>query len=100
MISSRISPIAASTRGSAVKPSWLTNRAARIIRSGSSAKDSCGVAGVSSRRLASADSPSYGSMKRLVDKSTAIALTVKSRLTRSSSIESPKWTSGLRLFRS
>ena len=43
-----MSVIAASTSGATVKPSWAANRAARIIRSGSSANDSCGVPGVRS----------------------------------------------------
>ena len=41
--SARPSPsIAVATGSATVKPSWDTNRAARIIRSGSSANDSCG----------------------------------------------------------
>ena len=39
------SVIAATTSGSTVKPSWAANRAARIIRSGSSEKESSGVPG-------------------------------------------------------
>ena len=50
MISIRpaISVIAATTSGATVKPSWAANRAARIIRSGSSEKESSGVPGVRS----------------------------------------------------
>ena len=43
-----ISVIAATTSGAAVKPSCATNRAARIIRSGSSLNDCSGVTGVRS----------------------------------------------------
>ena len=97
-----IAVIAATTRGAGVRPSWETNRAARSIRSGSSANDSSGVAGVSSdaggqrgEAAVRVDEPALGPVS-----STAIALTVKSRRTRSSSIVSPKATTGLRLTRS
>ena len=52
MISSVVarSVIAARTSGATSKPSCAAKRAARIIRSGSSAKDSSGAAGVMSRR--------------------------------------------------
>ena len=52
-----IADIAATTRGAGVRPSCATNRAARSIRSGSSANDSSGVAGVSRVPAASAASP-------------------------------------------
>ena len=95
-----MSVIAASTSGATVKPSWETNRAARIIRSGSSAKDSCGVPGVRSTLAARSDSPSCGSTNSSEGSRSAIALTVKSRRTRSSARLSPKATSGLRVVRS
>jgi hypothetical protein len=38
-----ISVIAASTSGAGTTPSWATKRAARIIRSGSSPKDTSGA---------------------------------------------------------
>ncbi len=97
-----IAVIAATTRGAGVKPSWETNRAARSIRSGSSANDSSGVAGVSSVPVASAASPPCGSTNRRPSpvSSTAIALRVKSRRTRSSSMVAPNATTGLRVTRS
>lgn len=99
-ISSDIDVIASTTRGAAVKPSCAENRAARIIRSGSSANDSCGSAGVSSTFSRSASMPSCGSMNVFPTRSIAIALTVKSRRSRSPSMVSPKVTSGLRPTRS
>ena len=89
--SAAIAVIAATTRGAGVNPSCATNRAARSIRSGSSANDSSGVAGVSSTPLASAASPPNGSTnaRRPPVSSTAIALTEKSRRSRSSSMVSP-----------
>ena len=50
-------------RGPRANPSWETNRAARIIRSGSSANDSCGVPGVRSTPRGRSVRPSYGSTK-------------------------------------
>ena len=54
MISIRpaIAVIAATTSGATAKPSWAAKRAARIIRSGSSEKESSGVPGVRSTRSA------------------------------------------------
>ena len=89
MIRSAIAVIAARTSGATDTPSWETNRAARIIRSGSSAKDSSGVAGVRSVWAARSASPSKGSTKARSGSVTAIALMVKSRRRRSSSSESP-----------
>ena len=55
--------IAATTASSTVKPSWAANRAARIIRSGSSEKESSGRPGVRSSRCARSTTPPYGSSK-------------------------------------
>ena len=89
--------MASTTLGAGVNPSWETNRAARSIRSGSSENDSCGVAGVSSTLASSAATPPAGSTNFCPVSSNAIALTVKSRRTRSPSMVSPKVTSGLRV---
>ena len=98
MISIRpaISRIAATTAGSTVKPSWAANRAARIIRSGSSEKLSSGRPGVRSTRCARSTTPPNGSSKVRSGTDTAIAFTVKSRRPRSPARVSPKSTSGLR----
>ncbi len=89
MIRSAIAVIAATTSGAGSKSSWAANRAARIIRSGSSEKDSSGVAGVRSTRASRSSRPRCGSTKPRPGRSTAIALTVKSRRTRSCSMVSP-----------
>ncbi len=81
--------IAATTSGATTKSSCAAKRAARIIRSGSSEKDSSGVPGVRSTRSARSLRPPCGSMNSFSGSATAIALTVKSRRTRSSSMESP-----------
>ena len=60
-IRSAIAPIAARTAGSTANPSWAANRAARIIRSGSSSKDCSGVTGVRSTPAARSASPPNGS---------------------------------------
>ena len=80
-----------------MKPNCATNRAARIIRNGSSANDTSAGAGVISSLRAKAPSPSYGSTNSIVGSRIAIALTVKSRRTRSSSRLSPNATTGLRV---
>ena len=90
---SRIAPITAS---STVKPSWAANRAARIIRSGSSENESSGRPGVLITRCARSTTPPYGSSKSRLGTRTAIAFTVKSRRPRSPASESPKSTVGLR----
>ncbi len=84
-----MSRIAATTSSAAVKPSWAAKRAARIIRSGSSLNDCCGVPGVRSSRRARSSRPPNGSTRRRVAMSTASALTVKSRRDRSPSRVSP-----------
>ncbi len=88
--------MAATTDGSTAKPSWAANRAARIIRSGSSEKESSGRPGVVSSRWARSTTPPYGSSKVRSGTRTAIALTVKSRRPRSPARLSPKSTAGLR----
>ena len=95
-IRSAIAVIAATTAGSTANPSWAANRAARIIRSGSSEKESSGRPGVRSTRCARSTTPPYGSSKVRSGTRTAIALTVKSRRPRSPARVSPKSTSGLR----
>ncbi len=99
-ISAASAAIAAITSGATSTPSWLTNRAARSIRSGSSPNDSSGAAGVRSRPRARSASPPYGSTKPRSTTETAIAFMVKSRRSRSCSTESPYSTCGLRLTRS
>ena len=98
MISIRpaIAVIAATTSGATAKPSWAAKRAARIIRSGSSEKESSGVPGVRSTRSARSTIPPNGSTNSRPGTRTAIELTLKSRRPRSPSRESPKSTSGLR----
>ncbi len=54
---SAMSVMAATTAGSTVKPSWAANRAARIIRSGSSENESSGVPGVRSTPWARSTMP-------------------------------------------
>ena len=93
---SAMSVIAATTPGSTVKPSWAEKRAARIIRSGSSEKESSGRPGVRSTPRARSSTPPYGSSKALPGTVTAIALTVKSRRPRSPVRSWPKSTVGLR----
>ena len=95
-IRSAIAVIAATTSGATMKPSWAANRAARIIRSGSSENESSGVPGVRSSPWARSTTPPYGSSTMRPGSRTAIALTVKSRRPRSPSSVSPKSTAGLR----
>src|SRR6185436_12351763 len=73
------------------------NRAARIIRSGSSLNEDSGAAGVRIDAAARSARPPYGSTNVLPGMDTAIALTVKSRRIRSPSSVSPNATAGLRL---
>jgi hypothetical protein len=98
MISMRpaMSRIAETTAGSTVKPSCAANRAARIIRSGSSENESSGRPGVRSSPCARSTTPPNGSTKSRDRTRTAIAFTVKSRRPRSPSRLSPKSTDGLR----
>ena len=93
---SAMSVIAATTAGSTSNPSCAANRAARIIRSGSSENDSCGVPGVRSTPAARSSRPPNGSSNRRSGSVTAIAFTVKSRRPRSPASESPYTTAGLR----
>ena len=91
-----MSRIAASTSGAIAKPSCETKRAARIMRSGSSPKDSSGAMGVRSTPAVRSRMPSCRSTNSRLGRRTAIALTVKSRRARSPASVSPKVTSGLR----
>ena len=56
-IRSAIAVIAATTSGATAKPSWAAKRAARIIRSGSSEKESSGRPGVRSTPVREVDQP-------------------------------------------
>jgi hypothetical protein len=91
-----IAVIAATTSGRTVNPSCAANRAARIIRSGSSPKETSGAPGVRSTPAARSFRPPCGSTKASPGRRTAIAFTVKSRRDRSPSSVSPNRTSGLR----
>ena len=83
VIRSRIACMAATTSGATLNPSCATKRAARSIRSGSSAKDASGVPGVRSTPAARSRMPPNGSTKSPSGRAIAIALTVKSRRSRS-----------------
>ena len=102
MISIRpaISKIALLIAGSTVKFNCEANRAARIIRNGSSLKESSGVPGVRNCFRAKSPTPSNKSMKvgGSVVNSSAMAFTVKSRRAKSASMASPKATSGFLLL--
>ena len=89
VIRSAIAVIAATTSGATVNPSCAANRAARIIRSGSSEKESSGRPGVRSTRAARSTTPPNGSSKTRPGTLIAIAFTVKSRRPRSPGSESP-----------
>ncbi|CNL30895.1 Uncharacterised protein [Mycobacterium tuberculosis] len=89
--------IARSVSSSTVKPSWALNRAARSIRSGSSPNDTRGSVGVRSTPATRSSTPPVGSTSFTAGTWRAIALTVKSRRTRSPSIASPNSTVGLRV---
>ena len=95
--SSRCSCMAHSTSSSTSNPSCATNRAARNMRSGSSVKQVVTSRGVRRRCATTSSMPPNGSTNRMGSSNRAIALTVKSRRTRSSSRESPNVTSGLRV---
>ena len=75
------------------------NRAARIMRSGSSENDTSGSSGVRSTPPARSARPSNGSISvgSSPVTSSAMALTVKSRRDRSASMSVLNATSGLRL---
>ena len=73
-----------------------TNRAARNIRSGSSVKETSGSSGVRRRPAARSASPPKGSISSMSARRRAMAFTVKSRRDRSTSMSSPKLTSGFR----
>ncbi len=92
----RMRSMAATRAGSGVNEKRAAKRAARSMRRGSSPKDTSGSSGVRSRPAARSPSPSKGSMSRMSGRCSARALTVKSRRDRSSSMSSPKLTSGLR----
>ena len=92
-----IAVIASTTRGAGTNRSSEANRAARSIRSGSSRNECSGVPGVSSTRSASWRRPPYGSLNACPGTDTAIALTAKSRRTRSSANVSPNVTVGFRV---
>ena len=86
-----ISFIACKTSGAISKPNWLANRAARIMRSGSSENEFSALVGVRKIFFAKSSKPLNGSMNSgtFVVNSSAIAFTVKSRRDRSPSIFSP-----------
>ncbi len=65
-IRSAIAVIAATTSGATSKPSWAANRAARIIRSGSSEKLSSGRPGVRSVPVGEVDDPAVRVLERPV----------------------------------
>ena len=90
--------IATKTDGSISKLSWLINLAARIIRSGSSLKDSSAFPGVLINLFCKSATPLNRSIKvgSGVVSSSAIALIVKSLLAKSPSIVLPNSTFGLR----
>ena len=85
---SRISPTAATSAGSGSRPYSAMNRAARIMRSGSSENDSCGSSGVRSTLAARSAAPPNGSMSSGSGRASAMALMVKSRRDRSASMAS------------
>ena len=86
------------TSGAISKPNCDAKRAARIIRNGSSLKESSALPGVRKTFAAKSCNPLNGSIKTGASpvNSSAIAFTVKSRRDKSPSIESPYSTSGLR----
>ena len=88
--------IASTTSSATSKPSWAEKRAARIIRSGSSVKESCAVPGVRMIPAVRSACPPNRSTKARSGSRIAIALMVKSRRTRSPWRECPKSTCGLR----
>ena len=88
----------ARSSGATVKPSWAANRAARMIRSGSSLSECSGRPGVRSTLSCRSRIPPNGSTSSWPGSRAAMALTVKSRRDRSSISDSPYFTSGLRDF--
>ncbi len=89
--------MAAATSGATVKPSCAVNRAARMIRSGSSVNDSSGLPGVRSTFSRRSRRPPNGSTSSRDGSRAAIAFTVKSRRRRSASREVPyRMPAGLR----
>jgi hypothetical protein len=94
---SAISRIASSASPSSSNPSCATNRAPRIMRSGSSLKDTSAGPGVRTVRWTRSVSPPKGSWNVRSATWTAIAFMAKSRRTRSSRRLSPKATVGLRV---
>ena len=93
-----ISVTALVSAGSGETCSWATKRAARIIRSGSSLKDSSGERGVRRVRVIRSAAPPNGSTSTGASpvSSRAMALMVKSRRERSVSMSPANCTSGLR----
>ena len=87
---------AAVSAGSGSSEKRAAKRAARSMRSGSSPNETSGSSGVRSRPAARSPSPSKGSMSSMSGRRSASALMVKSRRDRSTSMLSPKLTSGLR----
>ena len=86
---------------SGLRSKRVMNRAARIMRSGSSENDSCGDSGVRSTWAARSAVPPKGSTSVAVSSGpvgidSAMAFTVKSRRDRSDSISVLNVTSGLR----
>ena len=82
--------------GSGSRLKRAAKRAARNMRSGSSPKEISGSSGVRRRPAARSPSPSKGSMSSMSGRRRASALIVKSRRDRSTTMSSPKVTSGLR----
>ena len=87
---------AVSNAGSGLREKRAMKRAARSMRSGSSPKETSGSSGVRSRPAARSPNPSKGSTNSMSGRRSAMALMVKSRRDRSSSMSSPNVTSGLR----
>ncbi|OLB96812.1 MAG: hypothetical protein AUI15_13590 [Actinobacteria bacterium 13_2_20CM_2_66_6] len=83
-----------SRSGARSNPSWAARRTARSMRSGSSENVTSAGRGVRRRRRSRSARPPSGSCMR-PSKSISIALTVKSRRSRSSSTEAGR-TNGLR----
>ncbi len=86
---------AATKAGSGSSAKRAAKRAARSMRSGSSPNEISGSSGVRSRPAARSPSPLKGSMSSMSGRRSASALMVKSRRDRSTSMLSPKLTSGL-----
>ena len=93
---SAIAVMASETSGATSTPSCETNRAARIMRRGSSEKDDDGVPGVRSIPAWRSRTPPNRSTSSSEGRRRAMALMVKSRRRRSSSRLEPKATTGFR----